>query len=82
MKEQKLFNHMRDAHDLILLESEMEEIIKIVKEIIFEAQVETPSVSDNETKKKLCEYYPDKCDYDKDFDCPYMDDEDILCYEQ
>lgn len=32
MKNQKLFNHMRDEHDLILLESEMREIRNIVME--------------------------------------------------
>lgn len=32
MKNQKLFNHMRDEHDLILLESEIREIRNIVME--------------------------------------------------
>jgi len=32
MKYQKLFDHMREAHGLILLESEMEEIVRVVNE--------------------------------------------------
>lgn len=62
MKNQKLFEYMSREHNVLLLESEMSEIIDIVKEIIFEAQVETPSVSDNEGEKKLCQFYGN-CEY-------------------
>jgi shikimate kinase len=33
MNYQKLFDHMREAHGLILLESEMEEIVRAVNDI-------------------------------------------------
>lgn len=49
---QKLFNHMAENYDLILLDTEMFEIIDIVKEIISDAQAESPTVGDNEDKKE------------------------------
>ena len=33
MDDQKLFNHMADEHGLLLLESQMQEIIRIVLEM-------------------------------------------------
>ena len=51
---QKLFNYMHDEHDVILLESDMFQIIDIVKEIIFEASDESLNVRDDEGKKESC----------------------------
>lgn len=52
---QKLFNHMAENYDLILLDTEMFEIIDIVKEIISDAQAESPTVGDNEDKRLKCD---------------------------
>lgn len=55
MDYQELFNYMANNHDVLLLESEMNEIIYIVKQMLnnSEAHVETPNVNNNEGKKEF-----------------------------
>jgi len=46
MDYQELFNHMHDEHDLILLESEMQEIIHIVNKMQNEEDYEEHKCED------------------------------------
>jgi len=56
MDYQELFNYMANNHNVNLLESEMQEVIIIVKRMLNndEAPNETPSVNNNEAQRKNC----------------------------
>lgn len=70
MDYQELFNYMANNHDVNLLESEMQEVISIVKGMLNndEAPIETPSVNDNEQKGKICNAPEDDGCYCKEVD--------------
>ena len=54
---QELFNHMSKYHDLILVQTEMDDIIDIVKSMLNNSSAtKARAVTKNEQTKKECEH--------------------------